>query len=66
MRGIQTFRDHYQPGKLTLNAVLWDPRVWEEEQEEKKRKAEEERRKVEENKRSMQRKLQFRKVGERE
>ena len=62
IRGIRTFQANYKPGTVTKGSVLWDPRVWEEEQEEKKRKAEEAERKAQESRRSVQRKMHFRKV----
>ena len=63
VRGIKTFRANYTPGTVTKTKVTWDPRVWEQEQGEKRRKAEEEKKKLEENKKIVQKKLKFRRVS---
>ena len=62
VRGIQTFQANYKPGTLSKAALTWDPRVWENEQAEMRRKAEEEKRKAEQAKIKQNNMLKLRKV----
>jgi hypothetical protein len=51
-RGIKSFEVRYKPGKVTTSFVMWDPKVWENEQEDKRMEERKSKEKIEEVKRA--------------